>query len=213
MDPDKRNELMHVLSHQIPEFSQVLLAGETLSNNNLDYFYKRVSGKRVTLPRVVDSRWSSLSGPTEALMRYDRFIRCNPDFPEIFKTPQFEHMFTNTIGQENGTAILGHQTHPTQFFIEERNQYAGVINPHEYRRMNQATRDARQKDISKRESEFSTKYELKYFNTLLNALTAPLPPIYGKALEKIVTDPYSRSSRNRTGHARPSRPSRRTRRN
>lgn len=210
-DPQKRNELMHLLSHQIPEFSQVLLAGETISNNNLDYFYKRVSRKRQTLPMQVDSLWSGLSCSTEALMRYDRFLRCNPDFPELFKTPQFEDMFVNTLGQGNGTAILGHQVRPTQFFITQRDIFSQKPQPYEYRRMDPAARAAKEKEVGRLESSFSTQYELKYFNALLNALTNPLPPIYVNALKKIVTDRYSQSSRNRTGSTRGSR-TRRSRR-
>lgn len=208
-DPQKRNELMHVLSHQIPEFSQLLLAGEKVPNDNLDYFYKRVSGKRATLTRDVDRRWETLSCPAEALMRYDTFLRCNPDFPDVFKTPQFEHMFTSTIQQGNGTAILGHQVRPTQFFINERDVFSQKPQPYEYRRMDPAARAAKEKEVGRLESSFSTQYEIKYFNALLNALTKPLPAIYDNVLKKVVKDLYAPQGRSSQGRSRRNRRTRR----
>ena len=91
----KRNELMHILAHQRPEFSQVLAAGAEVSKNNRNYFYKKISGKRDQLAKRIGLLWNNLYGETEATFRYDLFLNRNEDFPMYFQTDSFKNASAN----------------------------------------------------------------------------------------------------------------------
>ena len=187
----KRNELMHILAHQRPEFSQVLAAGAEVSKNNRNYFYKKISGKRDQLAKRIDLLWNNLYGETEATFRYDLFLNRNEDFPMYFQTDSFKNAFTFTRILDSGVGILGHHTSPLMFYIQARSNYV-QDKQNQFRKENpNASQEDLDKERMKYMSEFSSEYELGYFNSILNALSKPLPDVYVKALDAVTKGRYS----------------------
>ena len=203
LPPGKRNELMHVLSHQMPEFSQVLAAGEKISNNNMNYFYKRVSGKRDgSLARRVRSLWMDLTGPTEATFRYDLFLNRNPNFPILFQTDDFKSAFTQTYSQDGAGGILGHQTSPEQFFFQFSQRYLQKLRQDVAAANPGASEETIRQEFMKAHSKYNSENERQFFNEVLNALTKPLPDVYVRALDAVTRGYYSQEQAKRAAERR-----------
>jgi hypothetical protein len=202
LPPEKRNELMHVLSHQMPEFSQVLLAGEKVSNNNLNYFFKRVSGKRDgSLARRVGSLWHKLTGPTEATFRYDLFLDRNPNFPILFQTDEFKSAFTQTYSQDGPGGILAHQTSPENFYFDFTRRYLLDLQDKVEKANPGASQETIRQEFMKLHSKYNSENERQFFNEVLNALTKPLPDVYVRALDAVTKGYYSKEQARRAGSA------------
>jgi hypothetical protein len=195
----KHNELMHILSHQMPEFSQVLAAGAEIGEENKNFFYKRVSGKRDSVRLRVRSLWSNLTGATEATFRYDLFLDRNPNFPAFFQTIAFKNAFTFTVHQNNGRSLLGHQQSPEMYYMySEQNYVLKKVN--EFKRANPGSTKAEQdKEYMRVKSTFSSENERQFFNEVINALTKPLPEIYANAIDAVTKGAYSAKQNNQKG--------------
>lgn len=199
--PEKRNELMHVLSHQMPEFSQLALAGEPIPNVN--YFYKRVSGKRDgSLSRRVSNLWRGLTGPTEATFRYDLFLNRNPNFPILFQTDEFRNAFTQTFSQDSGGGILGHQISPDQFFFQFSHRYLKKLQQEVEAANPGASQETIRQEFMKVHSKYNSENERQFFNEVINALTKPLSAIYVRALDAVTKGNYSIKQRERNAESR-----------
>lgn len=200
LPPGKRNELMHVLSHQIPEFSQLALAGEPIPNVN--YFYKRVSGKRDgSLARRVGSLWRGLTGPTEATFRYDLFLNRNPNFPILFQTDDFRRAFTETFSQDGAGGILGHQTSPEQFYFQFSQRYLQKLQQDVEAANPGASKETIRQEFMKLHSKYNSENERQFFNEVLNALTKPLSAVYVRALDAVTRGYYSQEQARRAAEA------------
>ncbi len=189
--PANRNQLMHILSHQMPEFSSLLRAGVNISNTNKNYFYKHVSGKRFKIERPVEHLWELLSGYTEAKTRYNLFLRNNPRFPELFKTNDFEREFTSTTSQNEGYGLLRHHHTPNSYYRMIKNQYIQEA----LDKFREENPDATPADIERARlqitSKFNSENERQFFNEILVALTNPLPPDDTRRVDEATQGRYS----------------------
>ena len=185
----KRNELMHVLAHKVPEFSSLLKAGAQVSNQNRNYYYKRLFGGRGALPRKIDSLWSELSGPTEARVRYELFLQNNPNFPDLFKDEHFIYSFTHTLNADVdiGYILLAHSQSPSQYYMYKRQTAESQF------RENNPGMVHTSPEFVRFRGDFSSQYELKFFNALLNALTKPLPAEAIREIDIATRGKYSRN--------------------
>jgi hypothetical protein len=186
VNTNKHNRLMNILAHKVPEFGSVLRAGAPISNETRDFFYKRVSGKRESLIRQVERLFGSLSGHTEARIRYNLFLRDNPNFPDLFKNHiQFFYHFSR------GPESISPYDLYTLIYYEQDEEFAKE-HPGEGR-----SSPAR----IKFKSDFNSTYELKYFNSILNALTNPLPADAEREIDIATNGQYSRNKAARAARA------------